>query len=89
MTNGRSGTSLITLPLYKWPGGVFGDAAFGLYWLFSVMERAGSTDPEKIIAQWEGDEFETIWGVKKMRALRPRNDSGYVHHRVHLPQCLL
>ena len=55
-------------PLYKWPGGVLGDAAFGLYWLFSVMERAGTTDPEKVIAQWEGDEFETIWGVKKMRA---------------------
>ena len=54
-------------PLYKWPGGVLGDAAFGLYWLFSVMERAGTTDPEKIISLWEGDEFQTIWGVKKMR----------------------
>jgi hypothetical protein len=39
------------------------------YWLLSVMERAGSTDPEKIIRVWEGDTYRYVNGkVVKMRA---------------------
>jgi branched-chain amino acid transport system substrate-binding protein len=39
------------------------------YWLLSVIERAGSTDPEKIIKTWEGDTYQYINGhIKKMRA---------------------
>ncbi|MCP4667973.1 MAG: hypothetical protein GY849_16610, partial [Deltaproteobacteria bacterium] len=39
------------------------------YWLLSVIERAGSTDPEKIIKVWEGDSYELSNGkVLKMRA---------------------
>jgi ABC-type branched-subunit amino acid transport system substrate-binding protein len=39
------------------------------YWLFSVMERAKSTDAEKIIAIWENDSFMYPNGkVVKMRA---------------------
>lgn len=39
------------------------------YWLLSVIERAGSTDPEKIIKTWEGDSYEYVNGhVKTMRA---------------------
>jgi ABC-type branched-subunit amino acid transport system substrate-binding protein len=39
------------------------------YWLLSVIERAKSTDPEKIIKVWEGDTYEYVDGhVKKMRA---------------------
>ncbi len=37
-------------------------------WLLSVIERAGSTDPEKIIKTWEGDTYQYVYGhVKKMR----------------------
>jgi branched-chain amino acid transport system substrate-binding protein len=39
------------------------------YWLLSVIERAQSTDPEKIIKTWEGDTYQYINGhIKKMRA---------------------
>ena len=39
------------------------------YWLLSVMERAKSTDPEKIIKVWEGDTYRYVNGkVVKMRA---------------------
>jgi ABC-type branched-subunit amino acid transport system substrate-binding protein len=38
-------------------------------WLLSVIERAGSTDPEKIIKVWEGDTYQFANGqVVKMRA---------------------
>jgi branched-chain amino acid transport system substrate-binding protein len=40
------------------------------YWLLSVIERAGSTDPEKIIKVWEGDTYKDVTGnVYKMRAI--------------------
>ncbi len=32
------------------------------YWLLSVIERAGSTDPEKIIKTWEGDSYQLLNG---------------------------
>ncbi len=39
------------------------------YWLLSVIERAGSVDPEKIIKVWEGDSYQYTTGkVMKMRA---------------------
>ncbi len=39
------------------------------YWAMSVLERAKSLDPEKIIKVWENDSFEYINGkVVKMRA---------------------
>ena len=39
------------------------------YWLMSVIERAKSTDPEKIIKVWEGDTYEYPNGkIVKMRA---------------------
>ncbi len=39
-----------------------------MYWLFSVMERAASLDPEKIIKVWEGDTYQDLLGtVMKMR----------------------
>ena len=39
------------------------------YWAMSVLERAGSTDPDKIIKVWENDSFEYINGnVVKMRS---------------------
>ena len=39
------------------------------YWLLSVIERAKSTDPEKIIKVWEGDSYQYANGkVMRMRA---------------------
>ena len=39
------------------------------YWMLSVIERAKSTDPEKIIKVWEGDTYKFANGkVIKMRA---------------------
>ncbi len=54
--------------LYKWPGGTLGECLMTTYWLMSVIERAGSTDPEKIIKVWEGDKYRTLAGVLEMRA---------------------
>ncbi|NLX51472.1 MAG: ABC transporter substrate-binding protein [Deltaproteobacteria bacterium] len=49
--------------------GNFGSWTNETYWLFSVIERAKSTDPEKIIAVWENDTYKYINGrVVKMRA---------------------
>ncbi len=43
--------------------------AMEVYWLMSVIERAGSTDAEKIIKVWEGDAYQEENGqVFKMRA---------------------
>jgi ABC-type branched-subunit amino acid transport system substrate-binding protein len=40
------------------------------YWILSVIERAGSTDPEKIIKVWENDTWADVNGnVYKMRAI--------------------
>ena len=52
---------------YQWPASVYGNCISALYWLYSVIERANATDPEKIIALWEGDEFRSFKGVIKMR----------------------
>ncbi|MBI5605528.1 MAG: ABC transporter substrate-binding protein [Deltaproteobacteria bacterium] len=56
-------------PIFEYPIGAVGYWASQYYWLLSVIERAGSTDPEKIIKVWENDSFQDITGkVYKMRA---------------------
>jgi ABC-type branched-subunit amino acid transport system substrate-binding protein len=54
--------------LYIWPDFVIGQTISDTYWLFDVMERAGTTDAEKIIELWEGDVYQSIQGVRTMRA---------------------
>ncbi len=55
--------------LYKHSSGNIGSYTQQTYWLLSVIERAGSTDPEKIIKTWEGDAFRLMNGkVLTMRA---------------------
>ena len=51
------------------PGvGYIGSYAQQTYWLLSVIERAKSTDPEKIIKVWEGDTYQYVNGkIMKMR----------------------
>ena len=53
---------------YKWPSDQTGMNLSHLYWLMDVIQRAGSTDPEKIIPVWEGDEYKSISGPWRMRA---------------------
>ena len=49
-------------------GGNWGSWTGSAYWLLSVIERAKSTDPEKIIKVWEGDTYRLVNGkVLKMR----------------------
>lgn len=55
--------------LYKHPAGSTGSYIQQTYWLLSVIERAGSTDPEKIIKVFEGDTYQYENGkVMEMRA---------------------
>lgn len=55
--------------LYEHGSGNIGSYRDQTYWLLSVIERAGSTDPEKIIKVFEGDSYEYINGkVMEMRA---------------------
>ncbi len=55
--------------LYSHPSGNIGAYITSVYWLLSVVDRAGSTDPDKIIKVWEGDVYQGPSGnVYKMRA---------------------
>ena len=55
--------------LYEHGGTSIGSWIMQTYWLMSVIERAKSTNPEKIIKVWEGDTYRTVTGkVMKMRA---------------------
>ena len=55
--------------LFEHGGGNIGSYIEQTYWLLSVIERAQSTDPEKIIKVWEGDSYRFTTGkVIRMRA---------------------
>lgn len=55
--------------LYEHGTGNIGSYIQQTYWLLSVIERAGSTDPEKIIKVWEGDSYQILNGkVLTLRA---------------------
>jgi len=43
--------------LYQWPNGGWYRNLTSYYWYCKVIEKAGSTDPKKVIAAWEGDTF--------------------------------
>jgi len=53
--------------LYRWPVGFLGSSAISIYWLLDVMQRAGTTNSEKIIKTWEGDKYQSIIGPLYMR----------------------
>jgi len=55
--------------LYQWPVNDFGMYKGQMLWLLSVIARAQSTDPEKIIRVWEGDVYQYPNGkIVRMRA---------------------
>lgn len=65
-------------PLYEHPFGTLGHWTQQVYWLLSVVERAKSTDPEKIIKVWEGDTYQYVNGrLIKMRACDHKGIQGF------------
>ena len=55
--------------LFEHGSGNIGSYIQQTYWLLSVIERAKSTDPEKIIKVWEGDSYQYANGkIMKIRA---------------------
>ncbi len=55
--------------LYRHPSGNIGAYIGSTYWLLSVVERAASTDPKKVIKVWEGDTYQLPSGqILEMRA---------------------
>lgn len=65
-------------PIYKHPMGTVGSWTLQTYWLLSVIERAKSTDPEKIIKVWEGDTYQYPNGrLVKMRACDHKSIQGF------------
>lgn len=54
---------------YEHPLGSLGSYIEQTYWLLSVIERAASADPEKIIKVWEGDKYQYANGkIQYMRS---------------------
>lgn len=62
---------------FKWPIGSAGGAgvAYSTYWLLSVLDRAGSTDPEKVIKVWEGDTYKYPNG--ETATMRPKDHKAF------------
>jgi len=54
--------------LYRWPSGGWMRELFSIYWYFDIIQKAGSTDPEKVIAAMEGSTFEVFGNKAYMRA---------------------
>ena len=55
--------------LFEHGTGNIGSYISQTYWLLSVIERAKSTDPEKIIKVWEGDTY--VYSNGKIMRMRP------------------
>jgi hypothetical protein len=53
--------------LYKWMNGGWYRNLTGYYWFFQALQKAGSTDPKKIIAAFEGDTFDAFGWKHYMR----------------------
>ncbi len=53
--------------LYQWPRGSWFRNITGYYWFFQALQKAGSSDPKKIIAAWEGDTFDAFGWKHYMR----------------------
>jgi len=54
--------------VFKWPGNIGAVTTMATYWLFHVIEQAGSTDPERVIDAFEGSEYEIFGHRMRMRA---------------------
>jgi branched-chain amino acid transport system substrate-binding protein len=52
---------------FQYPVISMGRCYWSIRWLADVIKKAGSTDPDKIIAAWEGMEYQVPWGKVTMR----------------------
>lgn len=70
---------------YEHGAGIIGSLVMQTYWLFSVIERAGSTDLEKIIKVWEGDTYQFANG--KVVQMRPADHkvAQDLHVEIYVP----
>jgi len=74
----KSKTAPFNTASFEYPWGTYGFWTQQMYWLLSVMERAGSTDAEKIIPVFEGDTYQYVSGrVAKMRACDHKAIQGF------------
>ncbi|MCK9273889.1 MAG: ABC transporter substrate-binding protein [Syntrophales bacterium] len=64
----KSWTEPYNSDMWIWPISSTPKAINMLYWMWDVVERAGTTDPDKIIETWEGDTYKSFCGVVHMRA---------------------
>ena len=63
---------------FEYPWGTFGFWSQQFYWFLSVVERAKSTNPEKIIPVFEGDSYQFVSGrVVKMRSCDHKAIQGF------------
>ncbi|PKN17533.1 MAG: branched-chain amino acid ABC transporter substrate-binding protein [Deltaproteobacteria bacterium HGW-Deltaproteobacteria-6] len=63
---------------FEYPWGTYGFWTQQMYWFLSVVERAGSSDAEKIIPVFEGDSYQFVSGrVSKMRACDHKAVQGF------------
>jgi len=53
--------------MYQWPKGGWIKYMTSYYWYFQAVQKAGSTDPKKVIAAWEGDTFDAFGQKHYMR----------------------
>jgi ABC-type branched-subunit amino acid transport system substrate-binding protein len=53
--------------LYRWPAGGWYRNLTSYYWYFQVIEKAGSLNADKVIAAWEGDQFDKFGWKHWMR----------------------
>ncbi|HLZ20416.1 MAG TPA: ABC transporter substrate-binding protein [Smithellaceae bacterium] len=74
----KSKTPPFNTATIQYPWGTYGFWTQQIYWFLSVMERAGSTDAEKIIPVFEGDTYQFVSGrVVKMRACDHKAIQGF------------
>jgi len=71
--------------LYKHGTGNIGSYKAQTYWFLSVMERAGTTDPEKIIKVFEGDTY--IYPNGKLMKMRACDHKAIqdIHVEIYVP----
>ncbi len=71
-------TAPYNTPSFQYPWGTYGSWISQTYWMLSVIERAKSVDPEKIIKVWEGDTYQYVNGrIIKMRACDHKAIQGF------------
>ena len=71
-------TGSYNTPSFTWPWGTYGHWINQTYWMLSVIERAKSLDPEKIIKVWEGDTYQATNGrLYKMRGCDHKAIQGF------------